>query len=74
LAWDETRKWLWIADEAIPSTLWAWDGHELHQIVQHPSSRISAVLVAADHQIYVNLQRGRNNPSMTFILRERHQE
>jgi len=74
LAWDETRKWLWIADKSIPSTLWAWDGHDLHQIVRHPSSRISAVLVTVDNHIYVNLQRGRYNPSMTFILRERHQK
>jgi len=73
LAWDETRHWLWISDESTPSTLWAWDGHELHNLVRHPSSRISAVLVADDN-IYVNLQRGRNNPSMTFVLHEREQE
>ncbi|MDQ6981705.1 MAG: hypothetical protein Q9M08_01680 [Mariprofundus sp.] len=73
LAWDEARQWLWIADEAVPSTLWAWDGHNLYNMVRHLSSRISAVLAAGDN-IYVNLQRGRNNPSMTFVLRERHQE
>jgi len=70
LAWDKSRQWLWITDEATPSTLWAWDGHQLHQMVRHPSSRISGVLVAGDH-IYVNLQRGRNNPSMTFLLHEK---
>jgi len=73
LAWDELRQWWWIADEGTPSTLWAWDGHRLHDIVHHPASRISGVLVAGG-KVYVNLQRGRNNPSMTFILREREQE
>jgi len=70
LAWDQSRQWLWITDEAQPSTLWAWDGHYLHDIVHHPASRISAVLAAGDH-IYVNVQRGRNNPAMTLILKEK---
>ncbi|MFQ5344637.1 MAG: hypothetical protein ACE5DZ_01605 [Mariprofundus sp.] len=73
LAWDEARQWLWITDEATPSTLWAWDGHELHDMLHHPSSRISGVLAAGEN-VYVNLQRGRNNPSMTFILREKDQQ
>jgi len=71
LAWDQSRQWLWITDEATPSTLWAWDGHYLHDIVHHPASRISAVLAAGDN-IYVNVQRGRNNPSMTLILKEKN--
>ena len=73
MAWDASRQWLWIADAATPSILWAWDGHSLHQIVRHPTSRISAVLVAAGN-IYVSVQRGRNNPAMTFILRESNSE
>jgi len=71
LAWDQSRQWLWITDAAAPSTLWAWDGHYLHDIVHHPASRISAVLAAGD-RIYVNVQRGRNNPSVTFILKEKN--
>ncbi len=73
LAWDEARQWLWITDKASPSILWAWDGRSLHEIVRHPVSRISGVLVAGD-RVYVNLQRGRNNPSITFILHERKPE
>jgi len=71
MVWDASRQWLWITDAATPSTLWAWDGHNLHQIIRHPSSRISGVQVA-DGKIYVNIQLGRNNPSMTFILQERN--
>jgi len=70
LAWDASRQWLWITDAATPSSLWAWDGHHLHQMVHHPVSTISGVLVA-DGTVYVNIQLGRNNPSMTFILQER---
>ncbi len=71
LAWDPSRQWLWITDASTPSILWAWDGHALHDIMHHPVSRISAVLAAGDH-IYVNVQRGRNNPSMTLILQEKN--
>jgi len=70
LAWDESRQWLWITDEASPSTLWAWDGRNMHEILHHPASRISGVLAAAG-KVYVNLQRGPNNPSMTLILKEK---
>ncbi len=73
LAWDESRQWWWIADAASSSTLWAWDGHHLHNIVHHQISRISGVLAAAG-TVYVNLQRGPNNPSMTFILKEKRAE
>jgi len=69
MAWDSARQWLWIADAGTPSTLWAWDGHSLHQVVRHATSRISAVLATAGN-IYVSVQRGRNNPAMTFILQE----
>jgi len=72
MSWDASRHWLWITDTATPSTLWAWDGHSLHDIMHHPLSRFSGVLAAAG-KIFVNLQRGRNNPAMTFILNEHHQ-
>ncbi len=73
MAWDEERQWLWIADASTPSTLWAWDGHNLHRIVRHERARISAVLAVAG-KIYVSVHRGRNNPAMTFILRESSSE
>jgi len=69
MSWDASRQWLWITDTATPSTLWAWDGQSLHEIMHHPRSRFSGVLAAAG-KIFVNLQLGRNNPSMTFILKE----
>jgi len=70
MAWDASRQWLWITDAATPSSLWAWDGQNIHQIIHHPGSTFSAVLVD-DGKIYVNIQLGRNNPSMTFVLQER---
>jgi len=73
LAWDESRQWLWITDESSPSILWAWDGRSLHEILRHRVSRISGVLAVAG-KVYVNLQRGPNNPSMTFILKEKDAE
>jgi len=72
LAWDSTRHWLWITDQTTPSTLWAWDGRKLHNIVRHPLSQFGGVFVAGS-DVYVNLQRGRNNPSMTIQLSEKHE-
>ena len=71
LSWDASRHWLWVTDDASPSVLWAWDGQQLHEVVHHNHARISAVLAVQD-QVYVNLQRGPNNPAMTFILQEHH--
>jgi len=71
LSWDESRHWLWITDDAIPSTLWAWDGHRLYDVVHHPVARISGVLASPSGSVYVNLQRSEYTPSITFILKER---
>lgn len=71
LSWDESRQWLWITDEGSPSVLWAWDGRNLHEVLHHSVSRISGVL-ARDGKVYVSLQRGPNNPSIIFILKERN--
>jgi len=68
-SWDASRRWWWISDRGSPSTLWAWDGHQLHRILHHPAAVISGVLVAGD-RLFVNLQRARNNPSMTLLLSE----
>jgi len=73
LAWDNTRQWLWITDHGDHAIVWAWDGRELHEIIRHPVSRFGGVL-AVDDDIYVNLQRGKNNPSMTILLSEKHNE
>jgi len=73
LAWDESRQWWWIVDQGSPSVLWAWDARNLHEVLHHPVSRISGVLVEAG-KIYVNLQRGPNNPAITFILKEKNSE
>ncbi|MDQ6970713.1 MAG: hypothetical protein Q9M16_09405 [Mariprofundus sp.] len=71
MSWDASRGWLWITDDATPSTLWAWDGHSLYDVVHHPVARISGVLAAPDGKVYVNLQRSESTPSITFVLNEK---
>ena len=71
MSWDESRRWLWITDDATPSTLWAWDGHSLYDVVHHPVARISGVLATSKGSVYVNLQRSANTPSVTFVLKEK---
>jgi len=71
MSWDASRGWLWITDDATPSTLWAWDGHSLYDVVHHPVARIAGVLAAPDGKVYVNLQRSENTPSITFVLKEK---
>ncbi|MDX8405184.1 MAG: hypothetical protein R8K50_03445 [Mariprofundus sp.] len=73
MAWDQERRWLWITDQGEHASVWAWDGRTLHEIISHPVSRFSGVVVAAA-DVYVNIQRGRNNPSMTLRLHEKHLE
>lgn len=56
LAWDTRRGWLWITDDASPSSLWAWDGARLQRIAMHEKAEITGVIVGDDGIVYVNLQ------------------
>ncbi len=70
MAWDTSRGWLWICRSNTPSTLQAWDGHKLRQIVQHPRTTIRAVMTDDDH-IYVSLHRSDTTPALIFTLSEK---
>jgi len=67
LAWDAARKWLWITDDSVPSSLWAWDGQKLIHIATHRHAEITGVL-AVSGVIYFNLQGRSDGPELTLRL------
>lgn len=69
LAWDESRRWLWITDDDKPSRLWAWDGRKLIRIATHPHAEITGVLPVG-REIYLNLQGNSGGPDLTMKLME----
>jgi len=69
LAWDATRKWLWITDDSSPSSLWAWDGRKLMHIATHQHAEITGVLPVGS-MIYLNLQGRSDGPELTLRLSE----
>ncbi|MDQ6993250.1 MAG: hypothetical protein Q9M31_07210 [Mariprofundus sp.] len=70
LSWDHERHWLWITDYGEGGVVWAWDGTKLHEIARHGKSHFAGVL-AVHGTVYLNIQRGTNNPSMTIRLQEK---
>ncbi len=70
LAWDESRRWLWITDDDRPSRLWAWTGRELIGIARHSEAEITGVVVHRG-DVLINLQRAFGTPEITLRLRER---
>jgi len=69
LAWDATRKWLWITDDSTPSSLWVWDSQKLMHIATHPHAEITGVLPVGN-VIYLNLQGRSDGPELTLRLNE----
>jgi len=67
LAWDAARKWLWITDDSMPSSLWAWDGQKLIHVATHRHAEITGVL-AVSGVIYFNLQGRSNGSELTLRL------
>jgi len=69
LAWDATRKWLWITDDSTPSSLWAWDNRKLMHIATHQHAEITGVL-PVEGIVYLNLQGRSDGPELTLRLSE----
>lgn len=69
LAWDHQRGWLWITDDSIPSTLWAWDGSKLMEIAKHPHAEITGVAIHNEN-VLINLQGRTDGPDLTLRLWE----
>ncbi len=69
LAWDASRRWLWITNDDQPSELWAWDGRKASLVARHARSEITGVL-AVGRDVYFNLQGTRRGPELTMRLRE----
>ncbi|MDQ6960591.1 MAG: hypothetical protein Q9M27_06120, partial [Mariprofundaceae bacterium] len=69
LAWDATRKWLWITDDSTPSSLWAWDSRRLMRIATHQHAEITGVL-PVESAIYLNLQGRSDGVELTLRLSE----
>jgi len=67
LAWDRTRQWLWLTDNSKPSTLWAWDGHNLIRIATHHTASITGVLIH-EHHVLINLQNRSGGAELTLKL------
>jgi len=68
LAWDASRRWLWLSDGEMPSSLWLWDGHGLTRIAHHDKATISGVLVHGD-DVLIHLQNRERGPELTLRLR-----
>ncbi len=73
LAWDERRHWLWMTDDDKPSYLWAWDGHQMHEMAHHDSAEITGVTMHGS-DVYINLQQTLGRAEVLLRLRENNKE